>query len=64
VTLADPGGKLVETDLLEWRELQSLGGPAVKIPMKPFEIRTFKIVRHCMAQRVEDKKKQDGNTET
>ena len=45
VTLADPAASLVETDLLEWNEIATLGGPAVEIPMKPFEIRTFKILR-------------------
>ncbi|MBT3295737.1 MAG: alpha-mannosidase [Verrucomicrobia bacterium] len=44
VTLADGDARLVETDLLEWNELAAPAGPAVEIPMKPFEIRTFKIV--------------------
>jgi alpha-mannosidase len=45
VSLAHADSKLVETDLMEWHDLENLAGPAVEIPMKPFEIRTFKIVR-------------------
>jgi len=37
------GAGLVETDLLEWNDLETLGSGTVKIPMKPFEIRTFRI---------------------
>jgi len=44
VTLTDPGAALVETDLLEWNIINELGGPTVEIAMKPFEIRTFKVV--------------------
>jgi len=44
VTLADKTAQLVETDLLEWNEINALGGPSVSIPMQPFEIRTFKIM--------------------
>jgi alpha-mannosidase len=45
VTLTDPTASLVETDLLEWNEIDSLGGPSVEIPMQAFEIRTFKIMQ-------------------
>jgi len=45
VKLSDSGARLVETDLLEWNEIDSLGGPALEIPMQPFEIRTFKILQ-------------------
>jgi alpha-mannosidase len=44
VKLNGNGETLVETDLLEWNALDRLGGPTVEIPMKPFEIRTFKIL--------------------
>jgi hypothetical protein len=45
VTLTDPTASLVETDLLEWNNINSLDGPSVEIPMQPFEIRTFKITK-------------------
>ena len=45
VTLTDTAASLVETDLMEWNEIATLGGPAVEIPMKPFEIRTFKVIQ-------------------
>lgn len=45
VMLADAASRLVETDLLEWHELEALGAPAVAIAMKPLEIRTFKSVK-------------------
>ncbi|MEA2011560.1 MAG: glycoside hydrolase family 38 C-terminal domain-containing protein, partial [Verrucomicrobiota bacterium] len=35
--------KLIETDLLEWKEIASFEGNIISIPFKPFEIRTFKI---------------------
>ena len=44
VVLADPTATLVETDLLEWDNLQNLGSGCVEVAMKPFEIRTFKIL--------------------
>jgi len=45
VSLADGDATLVETDLLEWEEIAHLGKERIKVPMRPFEIRTFKIVR-------------------
>ena len=44
VALSDKNASLVETDLLEWNELDKRGRGTVDIPMKPFEIRTFKVV--------------------
>ena len=35
---------LVETNLMEWNELATHDGSQIEIKMKPFEIRTFKIV--------------------
>ena len=43
VTLADTAATLVETDLMEWESLETFGRGSIEIPMKPFEIRTFKI---------------------
>jgi len=45
VSLADGDAALVETDLLEWEELASLGTGRIEVPMRPFEVRTFKIVK-------------------
>ena len=45
VTLTHGDATLVETDLMEWNAIDSLGGGTLRIPMKPFEIRTFKIIR-------------------
>ena len=45
VTLTDPTSSLIETDLLEWNEINTHDGPSVQIPMQPFEIRTFKIMQ-------------------
>ena len=44
VSLTDANATIVETDLMEWNELDSLGKGVASIPMKPFEIRTFKIL--------------------
>ena len=44
VELADTTATLVETDVLEWENLQELGSGCVEVAMKPFEIRTFKIL--------------------
>lgn len=38
------GASLVETDLMEWTDLEAHGTGTARIPMRPFEIRTFKIV--------------------
>ncbi len=43
VSLLNPKAKLVETNLMEWTDEKALGGGTIRIPMKPFEIRTFKI---------------------
>lgn len=43
VTINNQTARLIETDLLEWHELNDLGRGPVDIPMAPFEIRTFKI---------------------
>lgn len=45
VEMTDATAELVETDLLEWENLQRLGCGTVDITMKPFEIRTFKILK-------------------
>ncbi|MCE5325624.1 MAG: glycosyl hydrolase-related protein, partial [Planctomycetaceae bacterium] len=45
VELADAGAHLVECDVMEWTDLADLGGPTVYVPLAPFEIRTFKIVK-------------------
>ncbi len=44
VGLTDTTATLVETDLLEWENLTDLGHGCVRVAMKPFEIRTFKIL--------------------
>jgi alpha-mannosidase len=44
VTLANPAARLMETNLMEWTEEAQLGSGTIQIPMKPFEIRTFKIL--------------------
>ena len=44
LTLAETGAELIETDLMEWNDLDSLGTRTIEIPMKAFEIRTFKIL--------------------
>ncbi|MDT8389339.1 MAG: glycoside hydrolase family 38 C-terminal domain-containing protein [Lentisphaeria bacterium] len=44
VDLTDATATLVETNLLEWKNLQDLGSGRVEVAMKPFEIRTFKIL--------------------
>ena len=43
VKLTDQNAALVETDMLEWNEIATLGKGQIEIPMNPFEIRTFKI---------------------
>jgi len=49
-TLSDARASLSETDLVEWQELNDLGEGGARIPMKPFEIRTFKIVPGARTQ--------------
>lgn len=44
ITLRDEAARLIETDLLEWRDLAEPLGGTVEIPMKPFEIRTFREI--------------------
>ncbi|MFT5240879.1 MAG: alpha-mannosidase, partial [Kiritimatiellia bacterium] len=44
VTLSDEKATLTETDLMEWNTIATLGRGRIEIPMKPFEIRTFKIL--------------------
>lgn len=44
VALSDKTATLVETDLLEWENFRDFGSGCVEIAMKPFEIRTFKII--------------------
>jgi alpha-mannosidase len=44
VELADATVTLVETDLLEWDNLSDFGSGCIEVAMKPFEIRTFKIL--------------------
>ncbi|MCE5278642.1 MAG: glycoside hydrolase family 38 C-terminal domain-containing protein [Planctomycetaceae bacterium] len=45
VQLTDAGARLVECDLMEWNDLADLGGPTVCVPLAPFEIRTFTIIK-------------------
>ena len=42
--LAGTGARLVETDLLEWSDGPAHDGPDVELTLRPFEIRTYKIV--------------------
>ena len=44
VTLNDEKATLSEIDLMEWNTIATLGRGRIEIPMKPFEIRTFKIL--------------------
>jgi alpha-mannosidase len=44
IELADATATIVETDILEWNNLDTLGSKGIEVAMKPFEIRTFKIV--------------------
>lgn len=43
LTLSAAGARLVETNLLEWTDGESLTGPVVDLILRPFEIRTYKI---------------------
>lgn len=43
VTLTDDSSGLVETDLMEWSDIADHGKGSLEIPMKAFEIKTFKI---------------------
>jgi len=41
---SDPDTRIVETDLMEWRELREWD-TADHIPLRPFDIRTFQLIR-------------------
>jgi len=43
INIIDKNSTLIETDLMEWNEISNFGSNQVEVPMKAFEIRTFKI---------------------
>lgn len=57
VRLADSNARLVETDLMEWQSLRTLGKGLIRIPMRPFEICTYKIVAGTHGGRVPPNKR-------
>lgn len=46
IELANPCERLMETNLMEWTDEKDLGSGSIGIPMRAFDIRTFKIVPH------------------
>jgi alpha-mannosidase len=52
VELVDTRARLVETNMMEWTDGEDFGAGSISIPMRAFDIRTFKIVG-CMGKKGE-----------